>query len=217
MQLLAVLNTKGGAGKTTLTTCLAVRAAAENKVAIVDLDPQGSLGIWHQRRSQNRGDNNPALLSGEDRASHAVKALQASQPYDLLVVDGPTNALGVTEDAVKVATFVVIPMKASTLDISASRECIDLCQEHNVPFLVVINDKGQHDTKLVDETRALLATWKVPVAKTLIPHRVSFIDAFTTGRTGPEKDKKGAADDIDGLWQEIKAAMRKAAKARAAA
>lgn len=216
MQVLAVLNTKGGAGKTTLTTCLAVRAAAEMKTVLVDLDPQGSLGIWHSQRMRHRPDEGPELLSGEDRTSDAVKALEKSGAYDLLVVDGPTNALALTEDAIKCAAFVVIPMKASGLDLTASYECIELCQEHKVPFLVVINDKGQHDFKLVDNTRAQLAVWKAPTAKTVIPHRVSYINAFTSGSTGPEKDKKGAGDEIEALWGEIKAALRKAAKARAA-
>ena len=47
MRFIGVLNAKGGSGKTTIVSCLAVRAAADAKAAIVDLDPQGSLGKWH--------------------------------------------------------------------------------------------------------------------------------------------------------------------------
>lgn len=212
MQVLAVLNSKGGAGKTTLTACLAVRASADMRTAVVDLDPQSSYEVWHKQRGS---PDNPALLAGEERASDVVKALSKSTPYELLVIDGPTNALAVTEDAVKVASFIVIPMKPSMLDIAASRECIELCQEYDVPYLAVINDRGQHDAKLADEARSILASWKVPVAKTVIPHRIAYINAVTTGRTGPEKDKR-AADDIDALWNEVRAGLRKAAKARAA-
>jgi chromosome partitioning protein len=216
MQIIGVLNTKGGSGKTTLTACLAVRAAQEAKVAVVDLDPQGSYGEWFcRRRHQDPNDPNPALLVGEDRASDAVEALRLTSPYELVFVDGPTNALLVTEDAVKSSTLVLIPMKASGLDLVASRDVISICQDLAKPFLVVINDKGQHDGKLVEEAARLLISWKVPIAKTVIAHRVAYVNAVTTGKTGPEKDKK-ASEEIDRLWAEVKSALRKAAKARAA-
>ena len=211
MIVIGILNTKGGSGKTTMTTCLAVRASQDAKVAVVDLDPQSSYSDWYQRRGS---PDNPALLAGEDRASDAVEALRLASPYEMVFVDGPTNALLITEDAIKASTLVVIPMKASGLDLAASQDCISLCQEIGKPHLVVINDKGQHDGKLVDEAIGL-ALWKVPVAKTVVSHRVSYINAITTGRTGPEKDKK-AEEEINALWADVKAALRKAAKVRAA-
>jgi chromosome partitioning protein len=212
MLTIGILNSKGGAGKTTLTTCLAVRASLDEPTAVVDLDPQSSYSDWYKRRGS---PVNPALLLGEDRASDAVEALRLTSPYNFIFVDGPTNALLVTEDAVRASDFVIIPMKASGLDLGASQDCISLCQELRAPFLVVINDKGQHDAKLVEEAIKLLTkSWKVPVANQVISHRVHYINAITTGKTGPEKDKK-AAEEIDALWAEIKAGVRKAAKARA--
>lgn len=218
MHIIGVLNTKGGCGKTTLTGCLAVRAAGgaakpEAQVAVVDLDPQSSYSEWYRRRGS---PENPALLLGEDRATDAVEALRLTSSYDYVFVDGPTNALLVTEDAIKAATFVIIPMKASGLDLSASQDCISLCQDLKKPFLVVINDKGNGDGKLVKEANQLLFSWNVPIAKTVIVHRVAYVNAITTGKTGPEKDK-AAAEEIDKLWDEVKDAVRKASKAKASA
>lgn len=54
MHFIGVLNTKGGTGKTTLvSSCLAVRAARDARVAVVDLDPQGSFTDWHGRRGRS--------------------------------------------------------------------------------------------------------------------------------------------------------------------
>jgi chromosome partitioning protein len=213
MHVIGILNGKGGVGKTTLTACLGVRAAEDSGayVAVVDLDPSNSYAEWYARRGS---PDNPALYRGVDRASDAVEALQLTSPFTHLFLDGPPNSVLLTEDAVRVSTLVVIPIRASGLDIGSSRDTIQLCQDYGTAFLVVINAKGRHDAKLVEEARALLRSWKVPVAETVIAHRVQFINAMTTGKTGPEKDRK-AAEEIEALWAEVKAALRKAVRAKA--
>lgn len=220
MQVIGVLNTKGGVGKTTLTSCLAVEAASltlppakQPKVAVCDLDPQGSYSDWYKRRGT---PDNPALLHGAELASEAVESLRLTSAYDFVFVDGPPGALTVTEDAIHTADLIVIPMKASGLDLAASQDCIQLCQDNNKPFLVVVNDAGQHDTKLVEQAKGVLFNWKLDksIAKQVIRHRVPYINAVTTGRSGPEKDK-AAAEEIAALWAEVRAALRRSSKERA--
>jgi len=210
MRVIGVLNTKGGSSKTTLTTCLAVRASRDAATAVVDLDPQSSYSDWYARRGS---PDNPALLLGEDRASDAVEALELTSAYDFVFIDGPTNALLVTEDAVKASTFIIVPMRPSALDLAASQDCISLCQDAGKPFIVVISDKGPQDARLAEETLKVLKKWRVPVAKTMIAHRVAYVDAVTTGKSGPEKDRR-AADEIEALWAEVQAAIRKHCKVR---
>ncbi|HEY7550660.1 MAG TPA: ParA family protein [Hyphomicrobiaceae bacterium] len=177
---------------------------------MVDLDPASSFAERYARRGS---PDNPALYRGADRASDAVEALQLTSPYTHLFLDGPPNSILLTEDAVRVCTLVLIPIRASGLDIGSSRDTIHMCQDYGTACLIVINAKGQHDGRLAEEARALLRSWKVPVAETVIAHRLQFINAMTTGRTGPERDPKAAAE-IDDLWGEVKAALRKAARGR---
>jgi chromosome partitioning protein len=212
MHVIGVLNGKGGVGKTTLTACLAVRAAQDPgaRVAVVDLDPANSYAEWYARRGS---PDNPALYRGADHASDAVEALRLTSPCNYVLLDGPPNSVLLTEDAIRVSTLALIPIRPSGLDIGSSRDTIQMCQDYGTAYLVVINGKGQHDGRLVDEARALLRSWKVPVADTVVAHRLQFINAMTTGKTGPEKDAK-AATEIDDLWREVKAAVRKAARAR---
>ena len=210
MNVVGILNTKGGAGKTTLVTCLAVRAAKDGLAAVLDLDPQSSYSLWYKLRGS---PENPALLTGADRASDAVEALRLTSPCEWVLLDGPPGSILVTEDAIKVSDFVIIPVRTSVLDLHASRDCIQLCQEHGTPFFAVINATRSGDRRLIDETEEILRSWGVPVAKQPIVHRIAYTDAITTGRTGPEKDRKAAAE-IDALWKETLAAIRKAAKGR---
>ena len=211
MQFIGILNTKGGVGKTTLAACLAVCASRDANVAVVDLDPQGSFASWHGRR----GDpNNPELMRGLERASDAAEALQRTSGHDYVFFDGPPGSLIVTEDAVRSCSLVVIPTRASGLDLAASQDCISLCQEIGTPCLVVLNARGPHDGRLIEQARALLASWKVPTAETVVAQRVQYVNAITTGKTGAEKNKDAGAE-IEALWAEVKAALRRAKRRRA--
>ncbi len=213
MHFIGVLNTKGGVGKTTLVSCLAVRAAQDSKVAVCDLDPQSSLSDWYVRRGS---PPNPNLLTNADLASDAAESLRLTSHYDYILFDGPPGALMVTEDAVETCDFVVIPIRASGFDLGASRDCIQICQDLSTPYLVVINDATRSDAKLVEAARSTLLSWNVPLAKTSVSHRVAYVSAVITGTTGAERDTKGAGQEIDLLWKEIKAAVRKAVKGKAA-
>jgi chromosome partitioning protein len=219
MHVIGVLNSKGGVGKTTLTACLAVRACLDkSRVAVLDLDPSSSYSDWYRRRAAAGllGEpENPDLLRGADHASDAIEALGLTSPYSHVFLDGTPGSLLVTEDAIGVSTLVLIPMRASGLDLASSRDVIQACQDMQKPYLVVVNGKGRYDGNLVEEARRELFSWNVPMADQVVAHRAQYINAMTSGRTGPEKDAKAAAE-IDALWAEVKAALRKAVKARAA-
>jgi chromosome partitioning protein len=210
MHVIGFLNSKGGVGKSTLATAIAVRAAQESpRVCLVDLDPQGSVSEWWTRRGE---PDNPTLFRGADRASDAIEALELDG-WDWVILDGPPGSLSVTADAIGVSTFVVVPMRASGLDLLASQECVELCQEAGVPFMVVFNaTKGGAKDRLLDAARAPLFEGDIPIAQTAITQRVSYVTAATTGKTGAEKDA-AAGEEIDALWKEIKSGALKAARA----
>ena len=213
MLVIGVLNSKGGVGKSTLTAAFAVRAARDKSVCVVDLDSQGSYSDWYMRRGS---PDNPALLSGEDRASDAIEALRLTSPYEIVLLDGPPGSLTVTEDAIKVCDLVVIPMRASGLDLMASQDCVRLCQQTGTGFLCVLNDVSTRDAKSLGENaRNTLHTYKIPIAKTAVAHRVPYINAMTRGQTGAEKDKASAAE-IDALWAEVIYAAVAASKKKGA-
>ena len=157
------------------------------------------------------------ILTGEDRASDAVEALRLTAPYEIVLLDGPPGSLTVTDDAIKVCDLVLIPMRASGLDLMASQDCVRLCQQYGAAYLCVLNDVNARDAKsLGDNARNTLLSLRIPIAKTAVAHRVPYINAMTSGRTGPEKDKAAAAE-IDALWTEILEVAQVSAKTREAA
>lgn len=213
MIVVAVVNTKGGVGKTTLTSALAVRAVQDGaRVALIDLDPQHSLLDWWQRRGK---PDNPRVIADVDTASAGIAALEGAG-VEWVFVDTPPAFLSVIEDAVSVATFNLVPVKASVIDLLATQDAVVLCKQAGTPFAVVVNDVVHTDMKFVDSTRRTLSTAEVPICTTIVGHRGSHIAAATVGKTAAEvnggRDTK-AIEEIDTLWREVKDAARKAAKA----
>ncbi|OYW53033.1 MAG: hypothetical protein B7Y80_18930 [Hyphomicrobium sp. 32-62-53] len=215
MRVISIANTKGGVGKTTLASALAVRAARESKrVAMVDLDPQGSLADWWKRRG---GTDNPRIFRGADTASDAIEALTLDG-WDWVFIDTPPAFVATIEDAIQSADLALIPFKASALDLIASEDAVVMARETGVQHLCVIND-AEPRWKTTRAARDYLLAAAVPVANTVISHRQAYLAAMTSGRTGPEIDKskeRHAEAEISALWNEIKAALRKSKRVRAA-
>ncbi len=204
MRVIAMASSKGGVGKTTLASALAVCAAQESRrVAMVDLDPQNSLAAWWERRGRTA---NPTIFTGEDKAGDAVEAL-ARNGWDWVIVDTPPAFLSTIQDAIEHADLSIIPLRASALDLIASEDAVVMAREAGVPHLCVIND-AEPRWKTTQAARDYLRAASVPVADAIVTHRSAYLAAMTTGRSGPEIDRSGATDrEIAALWAEVKAAL----------
>lgn len=227
MNVIALVSSKGGVGKTTLASALAVRAAKESKrVAMVDLDPMGSLAAWWKRRGKTE---NPCIFRGADTAGEAVEALELDG-WDWVFIDTPPAFLARIEDAINNCHVAVIPLRASSLDLVASEDAVLIAREvassqvesGDVPVahLCVIND-AEPRWKATNAVRDYLLASSVPLAEAVITHRASYLSATAAGKSGPEIErapsgqKQSVADrEISALWSEIKAALRNRKRSR---
>jgi len=211
MICIAVVNSKGGTGKTTLAAALAVRAAKEGKrVAMVDLDPQHSLAEWFNMRLG--ASDNPCMFADVALAEDARERAELDG-WDWCFMDGPPGALNKLKEMVATADFAMIPVKASGIDLLATVEAVAIARKAGAGHFVVLNDCGRD--RLPKEVRGQLEAAGVPVADREVAHRVSHITAMSSGKTAAESRDAAAAEEIDALWSEVKAAATKAAKARA--
>ena len=214
MICIAVVNTKGGVGKTTLSCVLAVRAARDSpRVAMVDLDPQRSLAGWWGRRGS---PENPSVLYGVETARDAMEALEQTR-WDWVFLDGPPAFLTVYQEMISIADLVVIPVIPSAHDLFATQDAVVLAKEEGVDFVCVFNNVGTGEKKLAEAARSLLVKSGIPIAQTVIASRAGHKTSATLGKTASEiSGGQAAAGDIDALWLEIKALALKAAKRKAA-
>lgn len=206
--ILALLNQKGGTGKTTLAIHIAGELARRgNRVVLLDADPQSSALDWAQRRSQRRL---PRLFQTFGLAKETLhqEASEFAGWADHIVIDGPPRIAALARSALLAADQVVIPVQPSPYDLWASAEMVGLIREAQVfrPVLraaFVINRRVS-TTVIGREARGALAEQPFPVLRAEVRQRIVFADSVAAGQLVREAAPDGiAAREIAALTDEL--------------
>lgn len=205
MKVIAVLNQKGGSGKTTIATHLARALQHEGAdVLLVDSDPQGSARDWAAVR-----EDQPLTVVGIDRPT-IDRDVKAIGPRDFVVIDGAPQAADLAVSAIKAADFVLIPVQPSPYDIWATADLVELVKQRievtdgrlQAAFVVSRAIKG---TKIGAEVAEALSGYGLPVLESRITQRVIYPTTAASGTTVQDSEPEGeAAKEIFRLAAEIK-------------
>jgi len=194
MKTIAVLNQKGGSGKTTIATHLARALQLDGAdVLLVDSDPQGSARDW----AAVREDQSLAVV-GIDRPT-LERDLKRVASKDYVVIDGAPQAADLAVSAIKAADFVLIPVQPSPYDIWAASDLVDMVRQRmevtdgrlQAAFVVSRAIRG---TRLSREVVDALAEYALPVLNTRIMQRVVYPGAAAAGQTVFDIERVGASE-----------------------
>ena len=190
-KVITICQQKGGTGKTTLAVHLALAFAKLHnlKIAIIDTDPQGSLGKWFVVRSEKKVSNEnltfkTASLWGAQYESKALK-----KDHDIVIIDTPPKIESDARPSIEAADLVLIPMTPSHVDFWATEAIIDIAKKAEKKIFIQIN-RANERSKLVKKTHEYINTINVKSTNTLIGHRQIYASSMGEGKTAIEKQKK---------------------------
>lgn len=204
-KIFTIAQQKGGAGKSTIAAHLALAwAAKRNAVAILDIDPQGSLAAWHELREAALGETSGGITFDSVtgwRAARAVEKLSAD--HDIVVIDSPPHIETDAKVAIRPADLVVVPAQPSPLDVWATEPTLKLAAKEKTPVVIALN-RVPPRANLTAQMMARLRGYDVTIAKATLGNRVAFAEAMAHGLTAIEtKSSSVAAKEIRALAAEL--------------
>lgn len=204
--IIAVVNQKGGAGKTTIALNLAAALAAEGRrVLLVDADPQQTAQDW----AAVRASQPPFQVVGLAKPVLHRDLPQMASDYDHIVIDGAPRNYEVARSAIAAADLVLIPVQPSGADFWASRETVGLVKEAHgfkeTQKSVFVISRKIGRTVLGRDIADALAEFEIPILHAGTTQRVIYAEALTGGTTVIEQHPRGpAADEIRAILSELR-------------
>lgn len=209
MKIIALITQKGGAGKSTLATSLAVAAMQAGEQAIAfDLDPQGTLTEWGKLRQKPQ----PAIAHlPTNQLGQLPELLQtAAKSHSWAILDTQGADTPSTHSAMKIADFCLVPLRPTRPDALGIRPTIDALIRGHKQFAFILNQcpTGSRNSRANEMAAGLISLGVL--AEPMICLRADYQDAFAAGEGVTEYAPSGkAAEEIRGLWKWTDAEVRK--------
>ena len=204
-KVITIAQQKGGTGKTTLAVHLAMAFIKFHnlKVAVIDTDPQGSLGKWFMIRSEIKLTNGDLTFKTASLWGAQYESKILKQQHDIVIIDTPPKIESDARPAIEASDLVLIPISPSPVDFWATEPIFEIAIRAKKRIVIQIN-RANPRAKLMKKTYAYIKDLGMEKTNTLIGHRQIFVASMGEGKTVIEKHKKGkAAQEIAELSSEI--------------
>ncbi len=204
----AIVNQKGGVGKTTLAVHLAVwHHERGRKVAFIDADGQSSASRWIRA-----AEPAIALATETDADGIIERARELRDDFDIVVADGPANLSDNTRAILLVADMAIVPCGVSVPELESTADTIRILKNAQavrsggLPWAGIVLNRLRCDRfVLTREARAAACTLGLPVCSRVLRLREPLADApgqrtvvWRMGRRG-----RLAADEMAGVIAEV--------------
>lgn len=200
-KVITVAQQKGGAGKTTIAANLAVAFARDGrKVALLDTDPQGSLGRWFMMRREAGDPGVEFSTASAWGVSYECDKLRKS--FDFVLVDTPPKIDSDLKPAIRESDLVIVPVSASQVDVWATEGVLDLAAREKAQVMVVLN-RAKAGTRVAMDVDNTLKELGVSRAESVLGHRVAFPETMGIGKGVMERGKGAWSEEFQALTDEV--------------
>jgi chromosome partitioning protein len=209
MRIITLVTQKGGTGKSTLATALAVAAseAGENVLAL-DLDPQGTLTAWATIRKTQP----PAVASLPPNQTANLPAIldEARKRYSVAIIDTAGADTPGTHNAMNAATLCLVPLRPTRPDGLAVKPTVEALVRGRRPFAFVLtqcppNPRGSRAAEMAAGLASLGYLAEPPICL-----RTDYQDAFAAGQGVTEYAPDGkASQEARQLWAWVNSQTKK--------
>ena len=212
--IITIAQQKGGAGKTTIAAHLGVALAQKrNRVAVIDIDPQGSLKHWYNIRAEKFGEEYTGIyFSATAGWKINSEIMSLKRNYDFIIIDSPPHTETDAKSVMRVADLVIVPVQPSPTDLWATKATVDLVENERIPYCVLMN-RVTPNSKMAQD----IASKFDNLLKAHLGNRVAFAACMLEGKCVTEtQPKSAAADEIKQVVDEIQKKLKKAELKKAA-
>jgi chromosome partitioning protein len=205
MPVVAIVNQKGGTGKTTLATNLASVLAERGTVLLLDSDPQASSQNW---AASDWASPEGLAVKGMGKGNLLEQVRSMARDYDWIIIDGPPGITRTSADAVRAADLVLIPTKPSPLDVWAASDIVAAVQArqkstNGMPKAAFVITMSQPRTRLGRQIDAALAEMGIPVLRARTTQRVAYPNAINDGNSVVDGRDQTARNEILAIRGEL--------------
>jgi len=205
-RVITVAQQKGGSGKTTIAANLAVAfAKACKSVALLDTDPQGSLGRWFMtRHAAGLGEGIAFSTASAWGVTYECDKLRKS--HDIILIDTPPKIDSDLRPALRESDLIIVPVAASQVDVWATEGVLELAKREDRPVMVVLN-RVKSGTRVLAEVEAQVSGVDAMRAKPALGQRVAYADTLGHGRGVLERAKGAWTAEMTALAREVSKAI----------
>jgi chromosome partitioning protein len=193
---------KGGVGKSTLAVSLAAYAEQCGEMTLIlDLDPQGSMGMWSQRRMTR----SPMVV--ESLPDNLDKIIEESKTFgvSLVILDTAPHSDKVALAAIKRSDLIICPSQPNMFDLTSLRDTVNILTHADAvsKAVGVLNFLPTDRSAKTAYAEAVgpMESFGLTVCPHAISFRRSFPNALALGKAVTETEPKGkAAEEIIAVW-----------------
>jgi chromosome partitioning protein len=201
MRTIAVIALKGGSGKTTVATHIALAAHLRGlKTLVADIDPQRSA----TEVLSARDGGGPSCVTTTGASLFAAQLAAVGTGMDVMVIDTAAGAVEEIGQAIVLADLSLLVVRPTLLDIAATVRTVEVIRRLRKPAIVVLSQapvaRDGIEPPVVKRALKALEFMRLPVAPSILRARSIYQTALETGRSAEETLDVNATKEVVELW-----------------